>query len=79
MSQGNGGSDQFPDGKMSNDDEGKLRMRIGVVNGKVRIEFEHATTWVGLGPYEAANFAELIIKHARKAANDTGVVLTIKI
>lgn len=76
---GNNGDEQYPEGKLNAEDEGEVSIAIGVEAGKVRIGFAHPTLWVAMGPHKAANFAELIIKHARAAALETGVVLTINI
>lgn len=62
-----GATGDFPDGKLSKDDEGGLRLKVGVVDSRVVIDFGKPVTWIGFRPNEAYEFAKLIRKHAKRA------------
>lgn len=62
-----GATGDYPDGKLNDDDEGGLGMRIGVVQGRVVIDFGKPVTWIGFRPNEAYDIAKLIRKHAKRA------------
>lgn len=55
----------FPRGKISDDDEGELTLRIGVTDKTVIIDFGKDIKWIGYDKAGAIEFAELILKHAR--------------
>ena len=57
---------KYPEGKLNENDEGELEMRIGITEGKVGIEFAHSTKWIAMGPDQAIEFALNIIKQAKK-------------
>jgi len=61
------GDDQYPDGKMSDKDEGTATMAIGILNGKVEINFLKPLAWIALPPDEAANIGLALIEAARQA------------
>lgn len=61
-----GATGKFPLGKVSDDDEGALK--IGVVydelNGIVRLDFGKPTAWIGMPPEQAVDLAKLLMRHA---------------
>ena len=61
-----GATGDFPQGQLSDDDQGGIRMGIAYdrLNGIVRIEFGKPVAWLGLPPPEAVAFARLILKNA---------------
>lgn len=61
-----GATGKFPQGTISDDDEGQLRMAIGTdkINGLVRLEFGKPVTWAALPPQEAIDLANAILRHA---------------
>lgn len=56
----------FSHGKVSDDDEGDLRLAIAYdkLDGIVRIEFGKPVAWLGLPPPQAIEFAKAILKKA---------------
>jgi hypothetical protein len=61
-----GATGQFPQGKVSDDDEGELRLGVAYdkLNGIVRIEFGKPVAWLGLPPPQAIEFAKVLMKNA---------------
>jgi hypothetical protein len=70
---------EFPDGKLNDSDEGGLRIAVGIEDGRVVMTFGTPVAWIGASPQDAADLATLIIVNARKAAKETGVLLTISL
>lgn len=61
-----GAQGTFSDGKMSDDDEGDMKIMIGTQNRCVRIDFGKPVCWFAFSKEHAIEFAEAILKHARK-------------
>lgn len=59
---------EFPDGKLSPDDEGAIAMAVGHVAGRVKLSFGKPVAWLGLRPQEVVELAQLLIDHAKAAA-----------
>jgi len=74
-----GPTGQFPDGKLSPDDEGELRFAIGENTTSVIINFGTPIASIAMSPEQAVKFAGTMIAHARSVANKTGKSLTIRI
>lgn len=75
-----GATGEFPDGKLSEEDEGELRMQIGLTaEGLVRMDFGKPIAWFSMHPQQACDMAAMIVKHAREAAHLLGkpIVFTI--
>lgn len=58
---------RYPRGKMHPDDEGVLTTAIGIVNGRVVIDFGTPVAWIGFAPDDAVRFAVHIIEQAHAA------------
>jgi hypothetical protein len=58
---------EFPDGRLSGEDDGAVTWMIGSDPEKelVRVEFGVQTQWVAMSPQQAMNIAQSLIKHAR--------------
>jgi hypothetical protein len=63
---------EFPEGKLTKDDEGAVQFAIGERDGKVVIDFGTPMHWIGMTPQQAADFASTILKHARKVGRKNG-------
>lgn len=61
-----GASGKFPEGKLTEHDEGELTFGIGHKNGKVILSFGKEVAWIGMGPDLALDLAELLIEHAEQ-------------
>jgi hypothetical protein len=61
-----GATGQHPYGKASDDDEGELRMALGVDhgNGIVRVEFGKPIAWLGLPAQQARELGALLLARA---------------
>jgi hypothetical protein len=57
-----GPTGRFPQGKLCPDDKGELALRIGVIQGKVVIDFKTQLSWIGLGPDEALALAQALMQ-----------------
>jgi hypothetical protein len=60
-----GPTGRFPDGKLTEADEGETRFQIGVVKGKVVLNFGGPTHALGFTPEQAIGLADLLRKHAK--------------
>ena len=58
---------EYPNGRMSDADEGALAMMVGHENGKVVMQFASPTAWIGFTPEQAMDIAQMLITHARQA------------
>ncbi len=74
-----GATGQHPEGRMTPADEGSIQFAIGVKDGKVIVNFGTPVVWLGMGPEDAVQLAQNLIKHAREAAKASGKVLTVHI
>ncbi len=59
-----GATGQFPDGKMSVEDEGELQLAVGHDQDTVQIHFGKQVSWLGLDRATAINFARTVMRHA---------------
>jgi hypothetical protein len=59
-----GATNQFPQGKLTPEDEGEIRVGITVHNGKVVIDFGKPTAWMGMDAEQARSIGELLIRRA---------------
>lgn len=74
-----GATGVFPEGQLTETDEGSIQFRIGRKKNKVVLDFGTAVTWLGMGPQQAISMAELLIIQARKIAKKQGKVLTFRV
>ncbi len=59
-----GATGNFPDGKLTTDDEGEIQIGITQVDGRVVMNFGKAITWIGFTKEQALQIADSLIKHA---------------
>jgi hypothetical protein len=66
-----GPTGDFPDGKLSEDDDGGLAIAIAAdtEKGVVIIDFGTPTSWIGLKPSDAKGFANMLIEKAVEVEN----------
>lgn len=57
-------SEQYPDGKISEDDRGQIDMIVRVWRGRVRLDFSASLGWIGLLPSDARELAAKLIQVA---------------
>ena len=67
-----GATGEFPDGMLNKNDEGELRVAIGIEKGRVVIDFGKDVHWLGMTPIEAAEFASTLLRKAREAGRRQG-------
>lgn len=60
-----GATRRFPRGRLTNEDEGEIVIRVAERGGVVVIDFGKPVTWIGFSPDEARQLADLLSKHAR--------------
>ena len=59
-----GATGQFPRGKLTENDEGEIRIAIGQKDGKVLIDFGKPVAWIGFSAEEAEQIATTLREHA---------------
>lgn len=57
-----------PEGLLTPEDEGELRLAVGHRDGSVVVEFGKPVAWLGLPPDAARELAESIVRHAQAAS-----------
>lgn len=62
-----GPTGKFPLGKLNDEDEGELRLAVGVKDKNVLIAFGKAVSWLGLPPDDARQLAVFIMNRANEA------------
>jgi hypothetical protein len=65
---GLGATGDFPEGSLGAKDEGGLRLAITATKGHVFVNFGKPTAWFAMGPDQATQFANSILKRAAEAA-----------
>jgi len=59
-----GATGKFPQGKLTEQDEGELMFGVTKKDGKVVIEFGKSVRWIGLDKAQAIDLGNLLIKRA---------------
>lgn len=70
---------EFPEGKMTKDDEGAIQFALGAKDGKVVLDFGSSVHWVGMTPQQAADLASALMKKAREVARTNGEMVSFTI
>lgn len=70
MSKKIGATGEFPEGKFHSSDEGALKFAVANRDGKVVLLFGTPVTWMAMGPEQAREVAQNLIKHASEAEKD---------
>ncbi len=60
-------SDQYPEGKLNENDEGATQIALGIDNGNVVLIFTKPITWIGGDPDWADQLADAIKEKAQMA------------
>lgn len=69
----------YPEGKLTEADEGAIQFAIGEQNGKVVIDFGTSVHWLGLTAQQAADLASDLMKWARLVGRKQGETITMTI
>lgn len=64
---GLGPTGQFPEGKLTQADEGEIKIGVTSYQGKVIIDFGSPVTWIGFTPELADQLAQSLLEKAAKA------------
>lgn len=59
-----GATGQFPDGKIHPLDEGEIRVKIGVIDGRIVIDFGKPISYVGFTKEQALEIGQNLIEKA---------------
>lgn len=62
-----GTTGRFPEGRLTEDDEGEIRFGVAVTQGKVLIDFGKPTHSLGLNPQQARELGESLLSGAEEA------------
>ena len=60
-----GPTGDFPEGKLNANDEGEIQIAVGHSDGNVVIDFGKPVAWIGVGPDQADQLADVIRTHAK--------------
>ena len=66
-----GATGEFPRGKLAKDDEGELSLAVAAKDGSVMIAFGKSVSWIGMGPDDAEQLANIILERAKEAREQT--------
>jgi hypothetical protein len=61
-----GATGEFPEGKLTPNDEGEIKIAVGIEQNKVVIHFGKEIAWIGFGRSEAIRIASSLIDMAAK-------------
>jgi len=61
-----GATNQFPQGKLTPQDEGEIQLSLATVDDKVILNFGKPIAWIGFTGEQAYNLGKLMIKRAKK-------------
>ena len=61
-----GATNLFPEGKLNDNDEGQLKFAVAIYEGKVVINFNTPTAWIGFDGEQAISLGQLLIKKGEK-------------
>ena len=64
--QDTGPTGEFPEGKLREDDEGEIVIKVGEYQGKVVMDFGTEVKWIGMNAKQAAEIGRGLLKHAQK-------------
>ena len=64
LSEKMGATGRFPEGKLTELDEGEIRFQVGFKDGKVVMDFGQPTAWIGMHPEQAKDLARTLMKWA---------------
>ena len=63
-----GATGAFPEGKLTQQDEGEIKIAVTVTDGKVVLAFGKPVAWIGFSPRQARQIAELLRQRSYQAA-----------
>ena len=69
--------EKYPNGKLNDEDEGALMVKIGTEDGAVRIDFGESTEWFAMTPDMAVDMAISLVNHARQAGCKKMITISI--
>lgn len=67
-----GATGRFPQGHLSPEDEGELALAVGVMDGKVILNFGKPVMWIGFDADQARQLAQMIYDKAGSLAKEEG-------
>ena len=60
-----GPTGRYPEGKLTEQDDGEIQMGVTVRDGKIIIAFGDPVSWIAFGPKEARELAGHLVERAR--------------
>lgn len=61
-----GPTGEFPEGRLTEKDEGEITIMIATVKDKIIIEFGTPIVWIGMNRDQATAFGKMLVKKANK-------------
>jgi hypothetical protein len=74
-----GPTGHYPRARLNAEDEGGLNIAISHGRELVHLRFGTPVAWFALPPQQAADLASALLKHAREAAREAGVTITLRL
>ena len=65
-----GPTKQFPEGKLTPEDEGEIKIGVICKDGKVVLHFGKPIAWIGFPPHQALELAKLLKERGLELAKD---------
>lgn len=59
-----GATGEFPEGQLTDRDEGEIKYAVSFIDGKVIIDFGTPVVWMGMAPEQAKELARVLLKWA---------------
>ena len=69
-----GSTHRHPQGALTEDDEGEIRIGVTVADGKVVLAFGKHVDWIGFGAEQARSIAETLLNRAQECDGIKAVV-----
>jgi len=66
-----GATGEFPEGHLTESDEGEIKFAVGYKDGKVVLDFGGPVAWMGMHPDQAKELASLLLKWANTVTRPT--------
>lgn len=61
-----GSTNNFPEGKLTENDEGEIKLAVGITNGKIIMNFGEPVSWIGFNADQAIDIAIALLSQAAK-------------
>lgn len=67
-----GATGRYPEGKLTDNDEGEIQFALGTKDGKVVLDFGKPVAWLGLLPEQAIDIGQMMINRGKDILEKRG-------